>query len=67
MSAARKSDLVDIEVQKKHETRDAYLITADGQNNVWVPKSAVELVQNYADKCWMLTIPEWLATEKGLV
>lgn len=39
-----KSDLVDISVMVKHETEKAWLVT-DGTNDVWLPKSQVEIDQ----------------------
>lgn len=46
----------------KTETAKAYLFQIDG-SNIWLPKSQVidlDLQQQY------VTIPEWLASEKGL-
>jgi hypothetical protein len=62
-----KSDLIDVAVQLHHESAKAWLISDDGdrKNAIWIPKSQAELEPK--DKVHILTLPEWLATEKGLV
>ena len=70
-----KSDLVDLEVQVHHETNAARLVSTDGEREkaVWVPKSESEFEQDRSVKSLglirrgTLTLPEWLAIEKGLV
>lgn len=61
------SDLVDISVVLKHETDGAYLVDHGGKEPVWVPKSACALEKVKGKLLWELTLPEWLATEKGLI
>ena len=68
-----KSNLIDISAKLRHETNHAYLI-ADGRTEikkgdtkpselrVWVPKSQVEF-----DGDMIVTMPEWLALEKGFI
>jgi hypothetical protein len=65
----RKSDLTDVAVQLHRETDKAWLVSDTGNRTdaVWIPKSQAELEPDYAGKCHVLTLPEWLATEKGLV
>lgn len=58
-----KSDLIDITVQIHHETERAWLVS-DGGEKVWIPKSQAEIAPE--GKVWVLTMPEWLAVEKGL-
>jgi hypothetical protein len=65
-----RSNLHDIPVQFKRETEKAWGI-ADPSNDekiIWLPKSQCELERgegpNEAD---ILTAPEWLLIEKGLV
>lgn len=53
--------LTDIAVQIKHETPKAFLIF-DGAKEVWLPKSQCE---NNRDGT--ITLPEWLAKDKGLI
>ena len=62
-----KSDLVDIAVQIKHETRAAYLVN-DGVQDTWVPKSQCEIaVDRFNPSMGILTLPQWLAQEKELI
>ena len=72
-----KSDLIDISVMLRHETANAYLV-ADGRTEikkgdtvpselrVWVPKSQCEL-DIVGKSSAILTLPEWLAVEKGFI
>jgi hypothetical protein len=72
-----KSDLIDISVMLRHETQSAYLV-ADGRTEikkgdtvpselrVWVPKSKVE-IEFVGKSSAILTLPEWLALEKGFI
>lgn len=62
-----KSDLIDVAVQLHHESQKAWLVSDDGDrdNAIWIPKSQAELEPK--GKAHILTLPEWLATEKGLV
>ncbi len=64
-----KSDLVDVSVMKHHETDKAWLVsdTGDRTDAVWIAKSQAQIEPDYSQKCFVLTLPEWLATEKGLV
>jgi len=67
-----KSDLVDIVVAKHAETSLAILVSADGDKAraIWLPKSQCEIVpQDFAigDQLYKLTLPEWLAKDKGLL
>lgn len=59
-----KSNLVDITVILVHSTDKAWLVD-DGSKKVWIPFSQGELEQK--GPTWLLTIPEWLANEKGLI
>lgn len=52
--------LVDIAVEVRAETDRAWRIH-DGFRTEWVPKSQCELEGN------VLTMPEWLAKEKGFI
>jgi hypothetical protein len=58
--------LTDVEVLLKHETKAAYLIN-DGTQDIWVPKSQCEIAENPTTATHTLTLPEWLAKEKGLI
>lgn len=61
-----KSDLIDIDVDLKHETAKAYLVNAGG-DDVWIPKSQCEFEMGDKPPSGKLTLPEWLAENKGLV
>jgi hypothetical protein len=56
--------LIDIAAELRHETPRAYLIW-DGANQVWLAKSMTEMHKE--GRTTIFTIPEWLATEKGLI
>lgn len=60
-------ETIELDVALVHETNEAWLITEDGDNNIWVPKSQCELVIGNNGKDGTLTIPVWLAEKKGLV
>lgn len=62
-----KSDLIDITMQIHHRTERAVLASDDGDKDkaVWLPLSQVEVSMKgggFAE----ITMPEWLAVEKGL-
>ena len=60
-----KSDLIDIAVTVKGETQSAYRVY-DGKRTEWVPKSQCEL-DIVGKASAILTLPEWLALEKGFI
>ncbi len=62
---ARKSDLIDFIIIIKHRTERAALVF-DGDIKTWIPLSQCELSSNL-DGTHTLTMPEWLAQEKGLI
>lgn len=63
-----KSDLVDLDVQVLHETEMAALVTLDvPENGVWLPKAKIELSETGIGGIMTLTLPEWLALDKGLI
>lgn len=63
------SELIDITVQKLHETGKAVLVTdSAAENAVWLPKSQIEIEENSFSKgLYIVTLPEWLAKNKGLI
>ena len=62
------ADLVDIDVQVLHETEKAALVTVDvPDNGVWLPKSQIELSETGIGGIMTMTLPEWLALDKGLI
>lgn len=61
-----KSDLIDIELKLHHETEKAILVSVyEDSNRVWLPKSQIEFVLK-PKGIVEVTLPEWLATDKGL-
>jgi hypothetical protein len=63
-----KSDLVDLTMQLHQETARAVLVSDDGDrdNAVWVPLSHCE-IERKASGIVIVTMPEWLALDKGLI
>jgi len=61
-----KSDLIDITVARRHETTGAIQVH-DGDKLVWLPKSQIEVEETGDGKTVIVTLPQWLAEEKGLV
>jgi len=66
MERGGKSDLHDIAVELKVETSKAWLVF-DGSRDAWIPKSQAELEKIRDKNLWMLTAPEWLLQDKGLI
>jgi hypothetical protein len=62
-----RSGLIDISVVLVHQTDRAVLIDHGGDENVWLPKSAIEIERDASGKTWTVTLPERLAQEKGLI
>ncbi len=56
-----KSNLIDLPAELRAETPLAWLVSTDGDNRVWIPKSQAEFEDG------VLTLPEPLALEKGLI
>ena len=79
--SATASDLIDLTMALHHETEKAILVSDDGdpKRGKWLPKSAVEFVRVPEGKVAQrqvggpkypvveVTMPEWLAIDKGLV
>ena len=59
-----KKQLIDIAVRIKHETEKAYLAET-GEGDLWFAKSLVETFE--AAGGTVMTMPYWLAKEKGLI
>jgi len=64
-----KSDLVDVAVLRIAETEKAILVSDDGEREgaVWLPKSQVEIENGGLANHVTVTLPEWLARDKGLI
>lgn len=63
-----KSDLIDVTVQVHAMTDRAVRVSDDGddKNAVWLPLSQVEVLKRPRGIA-LITLPEWLAFEKGLI
>lgn len=63
-----KSNLVDLTVRVHYRTEKAILVSDDGdrENAKWLPLSQIEVEEVDASTA-IVTLPEWLAVEKGLV
>ena len=59
--SARRNELVDIAGEIKVETEKAIQFY-DGDQTVWLPRSQIEINDDGT-----VTMPEWLARDKGLV
>lgn len=60
--------IIDIDVQVLHQTANAYLVTQDvSKNGVWLPKSQIEIEETQVKGIWCVSLPEWLALEKGMI
>lgn len=63
-----KSDLIDITVQLLHQTNKAVLVTDSAPDKgVWLPKSKIEIEPADVGGLHVVTMPEWLALDKGLI
>lgn len=63
-----RSNVIDITVQKLHETDKAVLVTDSiPENGVWLSKSFIEIEASATGGLYEVTLPEWLAQEKGLI
>ena len=64
-----KSDLIDVAVVRHAETEKAILVseTADKEDAVWLPKSQIEVANDGHKNFVTVTLPEWLAKDKGLI
>jgi hypothetical protein len=64
-----KSDLIDVLVEKHAETEKAVLVseTGDKDDAEWLPKSQIEIEPSTKKGQFTVTMPEWLAKEKGFV
>jgi len=64
-----KSDLVDMEVALHAETEKAVRVSASGDEAeaVWIPKPQCEIERTVVGNSCIITLPEWLAQDKGLI
>lgn len=63
-----KSNLIDIDVEVTARTEKAVLAhTGIKEKAVWLPLSQIEIEKSGFDGIETVTLPEWLALEKGLI
>lgn len=62
-----KSDLIDVSLHWHGETAKAIKVSEDGRKDgaMWLPKSQIEFERNGEEVT--VTMPEWLAEDKGLI
>ena len=61
-----RSDLYDLMVEIKAQTNTQILVS-DGQREAWLPKSEVEIEPSEIGGIHIVTAPEWLLMDRGLV
>ena len=64
-----RSDLTELSLFRIRETERAVLVSDDGSGDsgVWLPKAAIEIEETAKQDVILVTLPERLAIEKGLV
>ena len=63
-----KSNLIDLDVEVTARTEKAVLVhTGNKADAVWLPLSQVEVCETGFAGIETVTLPEWLALEKGLI
>lgn len=63
-----KSNIIDIDVEITARTGKAILVhTGDKEEAVWLPLSQVEVSASGFAGIETVTLPEWLAEERGLI
>lgn len=60
-----RSDLIDLSVIVKHRTAKAVLVDHGGEEPCWLPLSQIEIEGE--DGNATVTLPEWLAKDKGMI
>lgn len=63
------TEIVDVELYLHHETPAAILISKGGsrrEEQIWLPKKLIEYVVKHRNLI-EVTMPQWLAYEKGLL
>lgn len=66
---ARGNDILDLTVIRHAETEKAILVSDDGDRKkaVWLPLSQVEVNPAPSHGAVIISLPEWLAMDKGLI
>jgi predicted RNA-binding protein (virulence factor B family) len=59
---------VEICIEIKRKTPKAYLVSDGGDDEQWLPRSQMENDEDYdIGDTFTVSIPEWLAKEKGFI
>jgi hypothetical protein len=67
MSRAARSDLIDLRVTVVARTAKAVLVRPDGASaEAWLPRGEIE-IEEAALGPVLVTLPEWLALDRGLI
>ena len=63
------SDIIDLDLIMCAETAAAILVAEaeDSLKASWLPKSQIEIERKAGSRIVTVTLPEWLAIDKGLV
>jgi len=66
---AMKSDIIDIEGTVHHRTERAVLFSKNGNraSAQWLPLAQIEVEHSRHAGIIIVTLPEWLAMEKGFI
>ena len=63
-----KSNIIDIDVEVTARTEKAVLAhTGNKEQAVWLPLSQIEIAPSEFGGIETVTLPEWLALDKGLI
>lgn len=63
-----RSNVLDVTVQLLRETEKAVQVTdSDPGEAVWLPRSQIEIAPAETGTLHVVTLPDWLAKEKGLI
>lgn len=63
-----KSDIIDIDGAVEAQTEKAVLFhTGDKTQAAWLPRSQIEINETGFSGIFTVSLPEWLALDKGLI
>lgn len=58
---------VELELELIHTTEDAYLFS-DGDTEEWIPRALVQSMEETDEEdTYLVTLPEWLALDRGFI
>lgn len=63
-----RSELAEIEVEIVAETTKAWKVRTDSDHEaVWIPRSQCEVEKDEVSGIATITLPEWIAIDRGLI